>query len=324
MATLKDVAARAGLSVTTVSRVLNNRGYLSEQTREKVYAAMRELNYHPNEVARSLLKKHTNSIGVIVPSVMHPFFAKVVNYLEASAAKRGFKLMLCNSHHQSRKEIEYIEMLKSNKVAGIILCSRTVDIDQRFGQGMPAVMFERAGGDICSVSCDNFTGGELAARHLIDCGCRRLVHIGGSLNINMPADLRCDGFVKACEQAKVPYRVFNTNEAQFLSMDYADFIADLLHRHPETDGVFASSDVIAAQVLQACHAQGIDVPGRLKLVGFDDVGIAALTWPPVTTIRQPVEQMCAYAVDFIAQQLAGEVVPLKTVLPVTLVQRGTT
>lgn len=124
MATLKDVAELAGVTVTTVSRVLNNRGYISDKTRQAVYDAMKRLDYRPNELARSLSKQRTNVIGVIVPSAAHPFFCRVVSFLEQEAARHGYKIMLCNSSHQREKEIEYIDMLKSNKVAAIVLCSQ--------------------------------------------------------------------------------------------------------------------------------------------------------------------------------------------------------
>lgn len=123
MATLKDVARESGLTVGTVSRVLNNRGYISEQTREKVYAVMRELNYQPNEMARSLSKQKSNTLGVILPHIMHPYFAKFLNYLEAAASRQGYRILVFNSQGMDEKEEECIEICKSNRVAGVILGS---------------------------------------------------------------------------------------------------------------------------------------------------------------------------------------------------------
>ncbi len=332
MATLRDVAEKAGITVTTVSRVLNNRGYISDQTREKVYAAMRELHYRPNEVARSLSKRRTNVIGVIVPSVMHPFFSKVVHFLEQAAAAKGYKIMLCSSNHEREKEIEYIDMLRSNKVAGIVICSRTQDIAEHLDLGMPVVTFERElPGEIVSVSCDNYQGGAAATRHLLACGCRRLVHISGTAGVLMAADRRGAAFADVCRAAGAEYALYHTEEAQFLSMDYGGFIRTViedtvLHKPAgeRADGIFASSDVIAAQVLQACAACGVRVPEEMKLVGFDDTEIALLTTPQITTVCQPVEDMCRYSIAYILRRLEGETVPTRTVLPVRLVVRGTT
>jgi len=325
MPTLKDVADKAGVTVTTVSRVLNNRGYIGEATREKVYRVMKELNYQPNELARSLSKKRTNIIGIIVPSVMHPFFSEVVNYLEAYGSEAGYKIMLCNSNHQKDKEIEYIDMLRSNKVSGIILCSRTEDIGKVLPDNLPVVTFERMiSSKVSSVSCDNYMGGELATRHLIAKGCRNLLHISGIRNMKMPADDRRDAFVRVCEEEGIPYKIFYTEEAQFHSMNYEEYLDKILRENKGVDGVFTSSDVIAAEVIHVCWANGIRVPEDIKVVGFDDIHLASLTTPKITTIRQPIEQMCSYAVDTLIRQVDKGFLPSKTVLSVTLVEREST
>ena len=325
MATLKDVAALAGVTVTTVSRVLNNRGYISEQTRGKVYDAMKELHYQPNELARSLTKRRTNIIGVIVPSIAHPYFSKVADTLERCAAANGYKILLCNSNHQREKEIEYLAMLESNKVAGIVLCSRAADIEEHLRRDLPLVAYERGvSSQVSSVSCDNYQGGELASERLVASGCRHLLHIGGSAGVHMPADQRCEAFSAVCKRHGVEGRVFHTQEAQFQAMDYAAFIRKLLEENPQTDGVFASSDVIAAQVLQACAALGRRVPEDVQVIGFDDVELASLTFPRITTIRQPIKEMCTFAIDNIVQQLEKGGPIAKTVFSVSLVERETT
>ena len=140
----------------------------------------------------------------------------------------------------------------------------------------------------------------------------------------MPADQRCAAFLDVCREYNLTGKVFDTAEAQFLSMDYRAFLERILMENPELDGVVASSDVIAAQLVQACARCGRRVPEDIKVVGFDDVDIAALTTPPITTIRQPVEQMCSCAVRTILQQLEQGGTAGKTVLGVTLVERGTT
>ncbi len=325
MATLKDVAALAGVTVTTVSRVLNNRGYIAEKTRERVYGAMKQLNYRPNELARSLTKRRTSCIGVIVPSVAHPFFCKVAACLEQHAARSGYKIMLCNSQHQRDKELDYLDMLRSNKVAGIVLCSRTADIEKELETDFPVVAFEReAGGRLSSVSCDNYQGGELATLRLLDGGCRYLLHISGSHGVPMPADKRRAAFEEVCRGRHIDFLVADTLEAQFNAMDYTDFIEQLLREHPEIDGVFASSDVIAAEVIQACARLKKQIPGELQIVGFDDTDLASLTTPAITTVRQPIDEMCRCAVDLIVKQTEGGAAASRTTFAVSLVERGTT
>jgi len=325
MSTLKDVAEKAGVTVTTVSRVLNNRGYISEATRKKVYRVMKEMDYQPNELARSLSKNKANIIGVIVPSVMHPYFCEVVNYLEFYASRAGYKLMLCNSNHQKDKEYEYIKMLKSNKVSGIILSSRTENIENFLPVNLPVILFERdTSNRISSISCDNYSGGEMAARHLVACGCKNLIHISGIQNILMPADARKDAFVRVCEDNQIPYKVFSTEETQFLSLDYEEALEQIILSNPDVDGIFASSDVIAAGIIRVCSKNKIRIPEDIKLVGFDDIKLASLTTPKITTIHQPIEQMCACAIDILIRQIDDGFLPSKTVLPIFLFKREST
>lgn len=164
MATLKDVAKETGLTVTTVSHVLNNRGYISEETRKKVYDAMKKLNYHPNEVARSLSKQSTNTIGEIVPHIRHPYFAELISNLESQAYRHQHKILLFNSQEKNEKEYEYLEMCSSNRVAGIILCSGTVGVNEFQGLNVPLITIERfLENGTGAVECDNIQGGRLAA-----------------------------------------------------------------------------------------------------------------------------------------------------------------
>lgn len=304
---------------------MNNRGYISKETRKKVYDAMKKLNYQPNEIARSLFRQHTNVIGVIVPSVNHPFFSKLVEKIEFYASRRGYKILLCDSYHERQKEIEYIEMLKSSKVDGIIMGSRTTDILNIFNFDFPLVTVDRIMSDkIPCVSSDNYQGGSLATKALIARGCKKLAHITGSLKLNLMANQRYAAFMDICDKEKIDHVVVTAEENQFSSMDYKDLIENLFREHPDVDGVVASSDVIAAEVIQIAISKGRVVPGDLKVIGYDDTSIASLTTPQISTIRQPIEEIGRYAVDLILDQQKGEIVPMRTILPVTLIERQST
>lgn len=325
MATIKDVAREAGLTVGTVSRVLNNRGYISEATREKVYRVMKELNYQPNEVARSLSKSKTNTIGVIVPHIVHPYFAKLISNLEKAASDRGYKILLCNSREERERELEYLEMLKSNRVAGLVLCSATVKTESLADLDIPVITIERnVGRGTASVECDNYQGGVMAAEHLIACGCRYLINLGGVEQTEMPADSREVGFLDMCGKYGVTGIGRKSRENEYYTMEYHEYIEKIILENPQADGIFASSDLIAAQVLQVCAKLGIRVPEDMKVVGFDDVNVAALTTPPITTVHQPVKEMAETAIELIIKRNKGELVPTRTLLPVSLVKRGTT
>lgn len=340
MATLKDVARETGLTVTTVSRVLNNRGYISEETREKVYAAMKKLNYRPNEVARSLSKKSTNTIGVIVPHIRHPYFSELISNLENEASKRGYKMILCNSQEKENKEREYLEMCTSNRVAGIVLCSAGVAVEEFQGSNIPLITIERyMENGTASVECDNRQGGKLAAEHLIACGCKNLLHISGVYETAMPADDRALGFIEVCEKAGVSHREVATNTYQYNNLEYHDFLEEVLKENyhvdntaendkncgkSSIDGIFASSDLIAAQILQVCSKLGIRVPEDIKLVGFDDVNISSLTTPRITTIHQPIKEIAELTLELLINAQDGKTVAKRSLLPVSLVKREST
>lgn len=326
MATIKDVAKEAGLTVTTVSRILNNRGYISDSARQKVADAMKKLNYRPNEVARSLQNRSSNIIGLIVPHIRHPYFAEAISNVENEAYKKGYKILLCNSQCMDEREREYIEICSSNRVAGIILFSGQIAVDAFVKLDVPVITIERfLDNGTASVECDNYEGGKIAARKLIACGCRHLVHVGSvNRNLPMPADLRSRGFQEICDQEGVSFLEMVTEEDQFNSMNYAKMLEGILTDYPETDGIFTNNDIIAAQALQVCHRLGMSVPGRLKIIGFDDVSIASLTTPMLTTLHQPMKEIAETAVDLLDRASKGRLVARRTVLPVTLIERETT
>lgn len=322
MATIRDIAEKVGVTATTVSRVINNRGYISEETRQKVYAAMEELNYKPNELARSLSKSRSDTIGLIVPHIYHPFFAKLISCMEAVASEKKYKLLVCNSKEKPEKEEEYLNMCLSNRVTGIVICSKNIDTSRFKMLGIPIINLERTQeAQAATIQCDNYQGGCLAAKCLIEAGCKNLLHFGGVIGREMPADMRAAAFTKVCEDSGVASTVLLSDAPAYGSMNYRNFIRDALEKHPHIDGIFASSDLIAAQVIQICQKLGLSVPGQMKVVGFDDVLVSELATPAITTIHQPVKEMARLAVEFIDRSLNGEIVPTSTVLPVRLVRR---
>ncbi len=324
MATLKDVAKETGLTVSTVSRILNNRGYISQESREKVHDAMKKLNYQPNEVARSLSKQTSNTIGVILPHIDHPFFSMLLNCLETAAYNHNYKLMLFNSLDRDDKEDEYMDMCRGARAAGIILCSGSVDA-QRFGDlGVPLVTIETfLENGTASIECDNRQGGRLAAKYLSEKGCRNVVYLSGGYPVSMPADDRALGFAEFCERKGISALMPEEEKDKgfYDRLDYHAYIEGILDRCPQIDGIFASSDVIAAQVIQVCGRRGIRIPEQIRLVGYDDSIIAGLTSPAITTIHQPIAEMAALAVESIVRVYNGEMVPSRTILPVNLVVR---
>ena len=325
MATIVDVAKLAGVTPTTVSRVINNRGYISEKTKNKVHEAMEQLGYQPNEIARSLTKQKSNTIGIIVPHISHPYFAKLISNLENEAAKKDYKIILCNSKEKAEKEKQYLDMCKSNRVAGIILCSGNVESNKINTGDIPVILLEKnfEEGKL-GIQCDNYQGGKLATEHLIECGCKKLLHFSGVIDEEMPADNREKAFIDTCIKNSVKYYIKKFDINAYNQMDYYEAIKDTITEIKEIDGIFASSDLIAAQVIQVCNELNIRIPQDIKLVGFDDVEISKLTTPTITTIHQPIKEMSKLAVELIDAKYTNVEIDKQIIVPVELVVRNST
>lgn len=330
MPKIQDVAEKAGVSVTTVSRVLNNRGYISQKTRDKVHLAMKELNYQPNEMARALFRRKSNMIGLIIPTVSHPFFSELAYHLEHYADQRGYKLLLCNSNRDISKERKYIKMLKKNQVDAIIMGSSVLDVEHYLHLNLPMVSFDRVlGENIPLVTSDNFMGGRLAGRLLIDKGCRNLAllyrGIGGPHHQAMLASQRVQGFSEELKGAELTPLFVQLDASHGDDALNREEILSFLQQHPEVDGIFASSDVIAAEAIQACHQLNKHIPNEIKIIGYDDVRVASLVTPRLSTIRQPIEQMSERTIDLIVKQVEEEKeVSMLNSFPVSLIERDTT
>ena len=325
MATIVDVARLAGVTPTTVSRVINNRGYISEKTKKRVHEVMDELGYQPNEIARSLTKQKSNTIGVIVPHISHPYFAKLISNLENEAAKKDYKIILCNSKEKAEKEKQYLDMCKSNRVAGIIICSGNVESNKINTGGIPVVLLEKnfEEGKL-GIQCDNYQGGKLATEHLIECGCKKILHLSGVIDEEMPADNREKALIDVCSKNEIEYFIKKYDIDTYNQMNYYDYIKAALNEIEGVDGIFASSDLIAAQVIQVCNEIKIRIPEDIKLVGFDDVDISQLTTPRITTVHQPIKEMARLSIELINAKYNNIEVNEKTILSIKLIIREST
>lgn len=324
MATIKDVAERAGVTVTTVSRMLNNRVQISRKTREKINQAMKELDYQPNELARSLSKKDSHMIGLIVASASNYFFCKVINCVEQYCASYGYKLLLCISNHESEKEIEYFNMLKAHKVAGVILASHTQNLEKYLNFNAPIIAFDRTlSPEIPSVCSDNYSGGVLAAKHLIEKGCKNPAYFVDAQKAGMHASLRFDGFADTFMKHGIQPIIYSAAQDCFISMKYEHSIEDFFNHHPNTDCIFSSNDIAAVQILRFCARNAISVPKRIKVIGYDDIDLAQFYTPALTTVRQPVDDNCRFAVESIINYKEKSI-PVNTIFPVQLIQREST
>lgn len=322
---IEDVAKLAGVSPTTVSRVLNNRGYISDETREKVQSAMRDLNYFPNDVARSLFNKRSNLIGVILPTTANPFFGELTFHLENICASQGYKVLLCNSLNQIDKEEKYLEMLLRNQVDGIIVGTHNRGILDYHKQNLAVVAIDRYLSEtIPVVSSDNYEGGKIATDLLISEGCKCIVLIDGVGELETPARLRRNAYIDVIEKyGRVPI-IYEIPEV-FDRQSQQDVISKLFQECPEVDGVFATNDLFAASFLNEAKRQGKDVPGQIKVVGYDGTETVQTLLPELTTIKQPIDLIAKTAMDILIKEMEDEFsnISLETRLSVKLL-KGTT
>ena len=319
---LEDVAELAGVSPTTVSRVLNNRGYISEKTREKVEQAIKDLNYYPNDIARSLFKKRTNFIGLILPTINNPFFSELALYIENICSTHEFKVILCNSLGQVAKETSYAEMLIRHQVDGIIVCSYNRGIEIYKNSNLPIVAIDHyLSPTIPVIGSDNYEGGKLAIQHLLNQGCKAIVHINGPSELETPTQNRR----KAYEDQVANPITYELNSV-FDEEATAETIKRIFIEHPETDGIFASDDLIASTCLKVASELGIQIPNQLKVIGYDGTQSVRRLLPQLTTIKQPIEEIAHSAVlrlmDIINEVNKDE--KMEVILPVQLLKNETT
>ncbi|GAF11379.1 sucrose operon repressor ScrR, LacI family [Bacillus sp. JCM 19045] len=300
---ISDVAKAAGVSPTTVSRVLNDRGYISEETRTNVYQAMEKLNYLPNDLARSLFSKRSNLIGLIVPTTSNPFYGELTARIEHHCAEAGLKILLCNSLYNVEKEEKYWEMLRRNQVDGVIVCTYNRGLIDYDTHHLPTVAFDHyLSSNIPVVSSDNFKGGELATRHLIAEGCKTIVHINGPGNLETPANLRRNAYETVMAEAGLP--AFTCEIEPILKQEStAVAVAALFDEKPGIDGVFASDDSIAMTVIREARKRNKTVPTDVKVVGYDGTEFMKLLAPELTTIEQPIDAMAQTAVATLIAQI---------------------
>lgn len=320
--TMKDVAQLAGVSVGTVSRVVNNESGIKQSTLKKVKAAIKELNYIPNAYARGMKKNQTSTIGLIVPTIWHPFFSEFAQHIGQLLASRGYKTLLCNIG-QYNSEVEIIQMLEQNKVDGIIAITYS-PIESYLSTDIPFVSIDRTYTDkhIACVSADNALGATIAAEKLIEKGGTHFAFVGSYNKTINETKKRRQYFEKTILDAELPFVAFDLEEP---FTDFKAKIHQFLLDNPFIDAIFAINDFTALDVIEELKVIGKKVPENVQVIGFDGIKMAIERNSPVTTIRQPLESMAQKAVELIIQKIGGESPKkLQYILPVTYIEGPTT
>ncbi|WP_328468684.1 LacI family transcriptional regulator [Actinoplanes sp. NBC_00393] len=303
MARIEDVAAHAGVSVGTVSNVLNRPEAVAVKTRDRVLAAITELGYLPNEAARSLAAGRSRTIGLIVPDVTNPFFADVARGAEQVADERDVVVMLYNSGESVEREEGYFGRLETQRVQGVLVSpvhQAGGAIDDLVRRGTPVTLLDRGTGrhGLCCVSVDDHTGGGLAVRHLVEQGYRRLAYVGGPLSMPQAA-ARLAGARQAAEAAGATIEVIETRTVSVAEGRAA--AAEIAGRSAQA--VFCANDLLALGLLQAVTRLGLRVPDDLAIVGYDDIEYAAAAAVPLTSVRQPRAELGRVAAELLFEEI---------------------
>jgi LacI family transcriptional regulator len=327
--TIRDVARRAGVSTTTVSHVINRTRKVDAITAARVEAAIAELGYRPNALARSMRRGRTHTVGIILPDIANPFFGDLGRWLEDALFAAGYSAIICNSDGDERKEARYLDVLLSKKVDGLLLVAASQPSERLrhlLDIGPPLIVVDRELGElpVSQVMVANQHGGYLAAHHLVELGHRDIGVIAGPGGLGTSAK-RLDGFRAAIAEAGLEIEGSRVERGDFRAAGGRAAMERLLALQPRPSAVFAENDLMALGALAAAHAAGLEIPADLSLVGFDGIAFGADVTPPLTTVVQPTADVAATAVELLLDQLReSHSVPRQVELMVSLAVRGST
>lgn len=329
--TIKDIARLAGVSTATVSMVVNKKDdRITESTRAKVLEVIKANGYVPNRVASSMVTKQTKTIGLIIPDIANPFFPEIARGVEDKANAEGYTVILCNSDNQLSKEDAYIEMLQEKMVDGIIFTAssrRTTISPALLKVKVPVITVDRDIPDIKNqgkITVDNEQGAYEAVTHMLDCGYKHIFHFSGPLT-SRTAQERYKGYLRALKSKGIESSKDYLMEGMFTSEWGHDAVQRIIMKARRFDGIFCGNDMIALGALKGLQENKISVPKEVGIVGFDDIYMAKMVTPELTTVRQPKYDMGFHAAELLIKMIKGiHTEQHEYILKTLLVKRGST
>ncbi|PAV31236.1 LacI family transcriptional regulator [Virgibacillus profundi] len=310
MATIQEVAKKAGVSAATVSRVLNNRTTVTEKTRNKVDQAIKELNYEPSVLGRNLRNSESRLLLVLIPSISNPFYTKIINGIEDRAIEQGYNILLCETDSNPKRETIYFNLLKNRLADGIILMDPTVNQESllELASSHPIVQCSEFDENeiISYVSIDNELAAYHAVRHLIKLGQEKIAFINFNENF-LYARERRRGYERALKEFGLEIEsnwIYNTTQLGFENGQQA--MRKLLNQNNRPTAVFAVSDVLAIGALKEIQSSGLKVPEDIAIIGFDKISFSNMTHPTLTTIAQPMYQMGVLSANMLIKKIKGD------------------
>lgn len=327
-ATIADVAARAGVGVSTVSRVLNESPLVADRTRARVLVAIEELNYHPSRLARNLSLQRTHTIAALVPVFNHPSTLERLGGVVARLADSGYDIALFALERPHRRDESFRLLSHPGRADGVLLVSLSptdTEVERLREARVPVVVVDGEHAELPSVVIDDLQGGELATRYLIDLGHRKIAFVGDPpvSPYHLTAGYgRREGYLRALRAARLPITPEYLKEGPHDRHVAHRLTDDLLALAERPTAIFAGSDTQALGVLEAAELAGLAVPGDLSVVGFDDIGVSA--YVGLTTVRQPLRASGEHGAELLLDALeSGELTPICETLPLELVARKT-
>ena len=308
MPTITDVAREAGVSASTVSHVINETRFVSDQVKQRVHAAMEALNYQPNVIARSLRTRETLTVGVVVSDVTNPFFTSIVRAIEDEVLKQGYNIILCDTDEKPEREQAYLRLLMGRRVDGLIVAPSSGNADllrSAIESGLPVVLLDRSIPGLTAdvVLSDNESGAFDAVSYLIGMGHRRIGIIAGRLEVSTGAD-RMAGYVRAIRTHGIPADESLIEVAKFKRDIAYDKTMKMLNRAEPPTALFVCNNVMTAGTMAALKAAGKKVPEDISVIGFDDSEWAALMDPPLTVVAQPIVELGTRAAQTLMRRIS--------------------
>lgn len=307
--TIDDVARHAGVSAMTVSRVVNEKEEVSPVTRQRVQEAIDRLGYRPSDIARGLVTKRTGTLGLVIPDVSNPFFSEVARGAEHVAYAEGYNVFLCNTEEDTDRELAVLKSLEEKRVDGVVLCSSRLEkseLEAAVARHPAVVLVNRqsSGSNVSAVLIDDEAGGRMATQHLLETGHRAIGFLAGPPTSHSGRQ-RDRGYGDALVAAGLPRDPDWTRHCSPTVEGGRETARELLSAHPGLTALFCYNDLVAVGALQACGHQGRHVPEDIAVVGCDDIPLAGLITPPLTTARGPRYELGERAMELLLRQIAG-------------------
>lgn len=330
--TIKDIAKMLGVSPSTVSRALKDHPDISEETRNLVKTFAEKVKYRPNALALSLRKQKTNTLGLVIPEIVHHFFSSVISGMEDLAYGEGYTMMICQSNENFYREVINLQALLDHRVDGLLVSiSKTTrefnHLHNALDSGIPMVFFDRICDELDTdrVITDDFEGARIATTHLIETGCQKILHLAAPRHLLIGKN-RYEGYVQALKNHKIPL-----DENLVLKCDTREEVMSMrqhiLTLAPQIDGIFGVNDSTAIAVMQVLQENGYRIPQDISVVGFGDGPIATIASPPLTTVEQKGYEMGREAVRLLIQRLENPSAMINNqtkIITPSLVRRKTT